>query len=172
NIPTESNMADHMFGNLYSHVNREWEKKLGWPLFLSLSREDQYNLSHLRIPITDSQQEFDQQVLSLVKVLIDSLNEKKLRGKNGESAPKGIGKLQNWLECNSFKNYEEHIVFLRNLQELRSAGSGHRKGKSYSKISEKFGLTEKSTIDVFESVLLKANAFLEYLLVNIPKRAE
>ena len=163
-IPAESNMVDHQFQYLYSDVSKKWEEKYGWELFLHLSDSDQYNYSCIRIPITDSQIEFDQLVLSLVKVLIDSLNEKKINIEiSNEKKIKGISKLEKWLEANGAVDFDIHIQFLRDLQELRSSGTGHRKGRSYEKISRKFGLNEKSRTEVFEEILQSANAFLTYL---------
>ena len=46
-----------------------------------------------------------------------------------EDSQKGISKLEKWLKKTDCKGYEIHIRFLRDLQELRSTGTGHRKGK-------------------------------------------
>lgn len=164
NIFTESNMEDHKFQDLYGSLIKQWNEKYGWDLYLPLSAEDQYNLTQIRIPLGESQPEFDQLVLSLVKVLIDSLNEKQLIIPGDvQTDIKGISKLEKWMKSNEAVGYENHIKFLRDLQKLRSTGSGHRKGKEYSKISNTFGLLEKSKIDVFEEVLRKSNDFLKYM---------
>ena len=122
----------------------------------------------IRIPILDNQQEFDSLVLSLVKVLIDSLNEKQLIKEinmpdEEKQALKGIGKLEAWLKGKNATGFEPHIKFLRDLQELRSAGTGHRKGKSYEKISDTFQIGEKTYVDVFTDILQKTNQFMAYL---------
>ncbi|MBR7071264.1 MAG: hypothetical protein IKI29_03785 [Clostridia bacterium] len=164
NMFSESNMEDHRFQHTYGSLIKQWNEKFGWDLYLPLSAEDQYNLTQIRIPLGNSQPEFDQLVLALVKVLIDSLNEKQLIVPGNEQSDiKGISKLEKWLQSNEVVGYEEHITFLRDLQKLRSSGTGHRKGKEYSKISNTFGLSEKSKIDVFESILKKTNAFLKYM---------
>ena len=164
NIFTESNMEDHKFQVLYGSLIKQWNTKYGWDLYLPLSVEDQYNLTQIRIPLGESQPEFDQLVLSLVKVLIDSLNEKQLIVLGDvQTDIKGISKLERWIQSNEAVGYENHIKFLRDLQKLRSTGSGHRKSKEYSKISNTFGLSEKSKIDVFEEVLRKSNDFLKYM---------
>ncbi len=164
NIFTESNMEDHKFQVLYGSLIKQWNTKYGWDLYLPLSVEDQYNLTQIRIPLGESQPEFDQLVLSLVKVLIDSLNEKQLIVLGDvQTDIKGISKLERWIQSNEAVGYENHIKFLRDLQKLRSTGSGHRKGKEYSKISNTFGLSEKSKIDVFEEVIRKSNDFLKYM---------
>ena len=95
----ESNMEDHKFQNAYSSLIKQWNEKKGWDLFLPLSEEDSYNLTQIRILLGNSQPEFDQLVLALVKVLIDSLNEKQLIILGSDQADnKGISKLENWLQ--------------------------------------------------------------------------
>ena len=69
-------------------------------------------------------------VLSLVKVLIDSLNEKEIVRQlkcTYEKLVGSISKLEMWMCEKGLENYQTHIKFLRNLQELRSCGTGHRK---------------------------------------------
>lgn len=164
NMFTESNMEDHKFQYEYSSLSKKWKDKYGWDIYLPLSYEDKYNLTQIRIPISNSQLEFDQLVLSLVKVLIDSLNEKEfVVHSDTENVIGSINKLENWLKSKEAEGYEEHINFLRDLQSLRSTGTGHRKGEKYDKISNTFGLREKNKIDVFEEILKKANAFLKYM---------
>lgn len=161
---TDSNMIEHRFREHYIQTNDAWNKKYGWPLFLPLSDKDQYNFDLLRIPLTESQEEFDGLVLSLVKILIDSLNEKKIKESiESESELKGIGKLEKWLEASGCCDFEDHIKFLRDLQELRSRGTGHRKGTDYNKIASSFGVGIKELRDVFEDILTRADKFLDYM---------
>ncbi|MPM78402.1 hypothetical protein SDC9_125413 [bioreactor metagenome] len=74
---TDSESPDFIFKNLYTKVNTSFKNKFGWPIFLPLDEQDVYNFESLRIPINNSIAEMDMLVLSLVKVLLDSLNEKK-----------------------------------------------------------------------------------------------
>ena len=132
---------------------------------LSLTEQDEYNLSQIRIPLTNSQPEFDMLVLSLVKVLIDSLNEAKLKETLTKECKNGsINELQGWLEEHNCQDYEIHIKFLREVQELRSTGTGHRKGTNYNKTARKFDVGIKTLKDVFENILEKADEFLLYLM--------
>jgi len=82
---------------------------------------------------------------------------------------RGISKLKTWFNENKIDGFEEHISFLRNLQELRSAGTGHRKGKNYDKISKKFDMDEKSLIDVYEQILMQADDFIILWLILFDK---
>jgi hypothetical protein len=71
-------MPDLVFKHLYPSVNSNLKKKNGWSLFLSLQGDDQHVFQTLRVPLTNNQAEFDGQILSLAKVLVDSLNEPEL----------------------------------------------------------------------------------------------
>ena len=164
-LPSESNMIDHKFQRDYTKVIDCWNKKYGWSIFLPLTEQDEYNLSQIRIPLTNSQPEFDMLVLSLVKVLIDSLNEAKLKETLTKECKNGsINELQGWLEEHNCQDYEIHIKFLREVQELRSTGTGHRKGTNYNKTARKFDVGIKTLKDVFEDILEKADEFLLYLM--------
>ena len=164
NVASYPQIADVRFKNEYKTLNEKWENGLGWPLFIPLTCSDEYNLENIRIPLGNGQEEFDQQVLALNKILIDSLNEKKI-GKDIvlKDDMKGISKLEEWMKTNNCKGFEEHIGFLRNLQELRSTGTGHRKGKDYEKIASKFDLSDIDKKADFERILNKAISFLLYM---------
>lgn len=167
NMAVSSSMEDHIFQRKYNQLSVAWKEKFGWELFLPLSKEDQYNLSQIHIPLTNSQPEFDQLVLSLVKVLIDSLNEKMLqRDIDVKKDIKGISKLEAWLQEKGAVDYQGHIKYLRDLQELRSSGAGHRKGKSYEKVAKQFNLDSVNLIDAFEEILHRANDFLNYMICS------
>ena len=59
-------------------------------------------------------------VLSLVKILIDSMNEKKITSQltgSYEKLVRGISKLEAWLVEKNIENSDEHIKFLRSLQD-------------------------------------------------------
>lgn len=164
NICAESDMSEHRFKQHYIETNDVWNQKYGWPLFLPLSSDDQYNFDLLRIPLMESQHEFDVLVLSLVKVLIDSLNEAMIQETIEKKAnQKGIGKLESWLKTAGHIGFEKHIKFLRDLQDLRSQGTGHRKGSDYDNIASSFGLGRKSFQDVYDDILTKADDFLLYM---------
>lgn len=160
----DSNMTDHKFKEHYVQTNNAWNNKFGWKLFLPLTENDQYNFDLLRIPLTESQEEFDRLVLSLVKVIIDSLNEKSIQKQIvKEEGDKGLDKLKKWFESMGYVKFEDHIKFLRDLQTLRSRGTGHRKGTDYDKIATSFGVGKHSLVDVFEKILARADAFLTYM---------
>ena len=145
-----------------------WLKKYGWPLFLPLTREDSYQFTSLRLPLTNDYAEFDSQVLALAKVIIDSINEKELAriSPNIMANDKGITKLEKYLQQQGFTDPNGRIAFLRNLWELRSSGSGHRKGGNYQKVARCFGIGQKELIAVFEEILNNATNFIDELEVQ------
>jgi hypothetical protein len=144
--PTRPDLA---FKSRFRYFCEKWKEKFGWNLFLPLSSADRHHFTALRIPVHNDQGEFDAQVQSLTKLMVDSLNEAKLA--EGLSLPvntKGISKFEAFLNGNNFKETALHIEFLRNLQELRSTGVAHRKGSGYAKMAKVFDLENKELKEV------------------------
>lgn len=148
--------SDLFFKQRYITFQEKWKKEFGWEFFRTLKKEDEHHFKALHIPLTNEQKEFDEQILSLVKVLIDSLNESELeKGLSiSKKNPKGIDKLEEFLFSKGF-SFESMIQFLRDLQALRSTGVAHLKGDNYQKIKETFEIGRKSLPQVFDGVLIK-----------------
>lgn len=146
------------FKEKFKVFNNVWKKKIGWDLFKSLSEEDEHHLKTLRVP-NNEQKEFDEVVLSLNKLIIDSLNVKEMK-KNliFDREDKSISILQKYLEQKHNVRSPQMIEFLRNLQDLRSKGSAHMKGDDYKKVYEKFNKGDLSK--TFENILVKSIATL------------
>ena len=139
-----------------------------WPLFLKFKDNDIYNFEWLHIPINNTEKEMNDLVLSLVKILIDSLNEEEIGSQIKKSENNGsINKLEEWFKEKKLSNYEVHIKFLRDLQTMRSSGAAHRKGERYKEITQKFGLQVESYANVFSEMLKNANSFLDYIECNL-----
>lgn len=68
-----------------------------------------------------------------------------------EEKDKSISILQKYLEQKHKINFPEMIEFLRNLQNLRSSGSAHRKGEDYRTIYKRFDKGNLSK--TFEGIL-------------------
>lgn len=169
----EPESIDLIFRNKYMHVNQQFDDKKGWKLFIDLNPDDAYNYTGLRIPTNDSISQFDMLVLSLVKIMIDSLNEKAIskeltrKGIDVSNLKGSISKLEKYFCEYGFEQYESHIKFLRRLQELRSSSVGHRKGKNYEKIAADFGIVDGNYKKVFAGILQDALEFLRYIEVNL-----
>ena len=164
---TDSDRPEHIFSQMYQMLQEDSPEILGWPILLPLDKGDEHYFQAIRIPSDDEQKDFDELVQALAKVLIDSLNEKKLNTlipKGERVSLKGsISRLEKAFEENGVKDYETHIKFLRDLQDLRSTGSAHRKGSKYRETAEKFDLNNQSLRSVFQGILEKSIEVLHFL---------
>ena len=173
---TESTHPEHIFKRRYHELQKASRNYLGWQFLLPLTSRDKHHLMSLRIPSTDEQRSFDESVLSLAKILIDSLNkeqlkklvspkqEENLNPDEKERFEHGIGCLEIALNSCGVENAEDYISFLRKLQNLRSSGSAHRKGSNYKKIAEKFGIESHNLRSVFAGILWKAVDVLDFFI--------
>ena len=165
---TDAQSPNLTFRRAYVDITRDWEKVLGWLLFLAPSRGDEHLLDTVRIPVTNSQSELDEQIVHLTKLLVDSLNEKELAKRAGvlEEGTKGIGKLAGFLETTQFPERQSIVQLLRDLQTLRSTGSAHRKGSGYEKIIAKLGVDPTRKPDAVRRLLEEATAALRALRLH------
>lgn len=164
----DAQAADLAFRQEYANVMRDWERAKGWPLFLTPSSGDSHLLTTVRIPLTNSQTELDEQIGYLTKLLVDSLNEKELTARAGVlgEAAKGIAKLDGFLENTQFPQRQKFIQLLRDLQTLRSTGSAHRKGSAYEKITSKLGVDATKKADAVRRLLEEATQGLRALRLH------
>lgn len=172
-VPFDPQGLDLKFKQRYRQLNQKWQEKYGWSLFRELALADVYSFKNLRVPINNSQSEFDLQILALTKVLIDALNEHEIK-KNISSAlkenEKGITKFEKMLKEKEIGDYEVEIALLRNIQELRSSGVAHLKGSTYSKLVKKLDLYDQELQKVFSELLNKVIIFLEKLISSIEQQ--
>ena len=165
--PADSNRIEDRFFRQYDSLYRLSLSVLGWPVLLPLDVRDEHHLRSIRIPATSEQQGFDELVLGLAKTLIDSLNEKQLKALVPKDQSQGltgsISILESALLSCGEDNIDIHIGFLRSVQDLRSAGSAHRKGRKYQRIVKQLGLDSQDLSTAFSSILAQAIECLEYL---------
>jgi len=186
---TEPQMPDLLFRYLYQKVKNDWQSKFGWELFKELAEKDKYLCKTIRIPVTNSQDEFDDQIQALDKLLREALNtkeiesrvpkdewkEKEKKDKKGK-AKEQILKLGVIVqELGATQGERENITtFLCDLYDLRSTGSAHLKGSKYERVRKKLGLTDDNKEDM-KRLLLRAVEVLRILLrvaTNAPKVTE
>ena len=67
---------DLIFKGAFERFQSEWFERFGWYLFLPLTNSDLHCFNTLHCLTKNEQSEFDSQVLSLVKITIDSINVK------------------------------------------------------------------------------------------------
>lgn len=158
-------MPDLVFKRRYDSVNESWLKKRGWPLFLPMHDEDAHLIQTVHVPTGNNQSEFENQILTLTKLLVDSLNESEIqKGLTSlKKEDRGLNKLSKFFAENAVVGYEPHIKFLKNLQNLRSAGTAHRKGKNYTAAAAAFKLGQIEIKTVGFGILQQANDFLQFV---------
>ena len=157
----------------YNDLQKASQAHLGWHWLLPLHSTDAHHLHSLSIPATDEQQDFDGLVLSLSKILIDSLNQESLKKmipyekREKFKDKRGIALLEAALHLNNLEGADVHIDFLRKLQSFRSSGSTHRKGQTYIKIANHFGFEAQSLQHIFANILNSASDVLDYFIVLV-----
>lgn len=166
---------DLMFKHEYVRFQRDFREAHGWDFFKPLHADDHHFFTGLRLPLKDSQSEFDAQLLALTKIIVDSINEEEIANglKTVSKDDKGITKLEKFFSEHGFMtaDYTHLVKFLRVLQDLRSKSVAHRKGSNYEKLVEDLQLADKGQQRVFGALLSAAIDFLAYLRTNfIPVR--
>ena len=173
---TDSDRPEHLFRKRYQELQEVCKKSLGWQLLLPLDPGDDYHFKNLRVPATDEQRDFDALVLSLTKILIDSLNQEGLKklispkqkenldSDQKENLKRSIGCLEIALSSCGIEGNAEHVAFLRKLQSLRSSSAAHRKGRNYRKIAKHFGVESQHLRDVFTGIFWQALDILDYFI--------
>ncbi|MFI1481830.1 hypothetical protein [Streptomyces sp. NPDC020747] len=148
----------------YERFRTSWRERFGWDLFKLLRPEDEHNWAILHVPASENQKEFDDQVMSLSKVLVERLNEREIaKHITVEPNDKGITKFQKYLGEVEFPERQELIILLRNLNGLRSGPAHVRGGKEYQRAAEHFDLEEKGLSSAFSDLLVEATALINCL---------
>lgn len=185
----EGNFCDPMFPDLqfkyrFKQFNKRWEKQFGWPLFLPLIDEDEHRYKTLHCLTTENNHsDFDEQILSMTKLVVDSLNQKCLLSEIDDSNTEvesflkerkvtsslelkaGIDKFQAFIFSKGMK-CPDMVNFLRKVQSLRSNSVAHRKSnkrKDLAKLYEYFKLDELSEQQVLEDIFVKMIKTLDTL---------
>src|SRR5262249_45430476 len=127
---------------------------------------DTYMLQQLRLPLNDSQNEFEEAIQLLSKLMSDAINEKEVQKllPNKIENEKGISKLERLLTAESYPQATRDITYLRRVQELRSKVTAHLKGSDYEKSLTR-NLDQRRGIQAIRWLLEAGVAFLHSLIV-------
>lgn len=166
------------FKNSYNDLQKEWNNKAGWPLFLPLEPDDLHYYNALHIPVVNNQSEFDEQILAITKITNDSINKKSLRPyleheikQLNEEEQKNIGSiklLSMFWEKNNLSQYEQNMTLMQNIQSVRSQGTAHRKSKKdYEKKAKDIGVTDNNFQEVISNILNNLADFFILIQNNI-----
>jgi len=142
--------ADLVFKSKFAGFQELWEHRYGW--------------------------QFDQQIVFLTKLLVDSLNDAELIkdvGTGGAADEKSVSKLQRYLSKHQYPFLARDVDLLRSVQSLRSTGAAHRRGSPFSKESRSLGLDSKPKPEVFGELLKRLNCMLddlsEHFIPSLPE---
>ena len=122
--------SDLRFKSAYGRFNTKWRERFGWALFKEPEPDDAHVLQRLRVPLDESQPEFENQVMGLAKVLVDALNENEIQKQLPSKVKdeKGISKLERWMSQEQYPLVERDIAFPEAAsvapQQARSASQG------------------------------------------------
>lgn len=165
----------NVFKHKYLEIKELTKKEWGWSLYLDLSQEDEYVFKDLYIPSDTSQSELDNATLLLNKLMNDVINDaelKKIISKldatiDFDKLKGSINHLAKFFELKGLVDYEEEIKKIRCIQDLRSSGSCHPKGKNYMQARKKANQIEFNNGDAFRQLLKSAYEFLCYVETNV-----
>ena len=163
--------SDLQLRSKYVLLRGSWRDFFGWDLFLEPEEADAGLLQRLRVPLDQSQAEFEASIRILTQLLVDAINERQIQSllPDRRKDEKGISKFQRWLEQEGYPYVERDIGFVRRLQKARSEVTAHRKGSTYQKtLDEVFGKLRgiAAIKSLFEAGLLMLAALDEWVASN------
>lgn len=149
----DAESPDLVFKTEFERFQTQWLEKHGWPLFLPLVEADKHCFKTLHCLTKNEQSEFDSQVLSLVKITIDSINVKGLKEHVSVDENGSIKLLSAFLKAGGVKF--DAASFFGGLQGVRSTGVAHRRGSKYEKTIERLGIDDGALIQAFDHILVQ-----------------
>lgn len=127
----ETENPEHGFKNAYLAIQCAWLDMWGWGLYREAEGSDAELIQRVRIPLNNTNTEFEAQLLSLAKLHIDLLNEAAIAADlPSVKNEKGVSKLKRFLEAHSYEHVDRDIALLRRIQGLRSRIAAHTSGSS------------------------------------------
>lgn len=168
---TNPSQIDLLFRQHYIELHDIWIEKIGWPIFRELNEADSYHLSRVRLLTSENQSAFDEIVLSITKLMVESINVEMLsKILSSIEDEKSINKILRFLQEEGADFAPDVEKFLKELQSLRSASSAHAKGKNYLKARKKFENSEKDELkEIIVEIITRAdNVVLD--LINFANR--
>ncbi|WP_312605290.1 hypothetical protein [Kosakonia cowanii] len=164
----DAESPDLLFKFEFERFQDKWLEQKGWPLFLPLVDADKHCFKTLHSLTKNEQSEFDSQILSLVKITIDSINVKKLKEHVSIDESGSIKLLSTYLKANGVKF--DTASFFGGLQGVRSTGVAHRRGSQYEKTIERLGIDNGTLIQAFDHILEQTTELLreiKHVFINV-----
>ena len=169
----DSNDVVYRFKESLCNFQEGFEKLFGFRLFRPLGEDDADIEDNVRVPLNDDSEEFDKQILYLAKLLPDSIDKGQLlkrvsAERKGLKEPGSIEILEVFLKHESLP--DDIINHLRRVQDLRSSGVAHRKGRRYTKNVSKYGLDKTSGKEFIHKMFVDITGALTTLSELLERR--
>ena len=184
------------FWKSFNNFQEMFEKQFSFKLFRPLSEDDAYKEDSIRVPLNDDLREVEGQIQYLSILLPDSINKSQLEQKmalllseptrltgfidrkqlehlnakyraKSEDKPERIPMLEDFLLCESLPT--TIISHLRMIQNLRSSGAAHRKGRRYEKNVSRYGLDKTSGKEFIRKMFVDMTSAFNDLTNSISK---
>lgn len=154
-----------LFKDAYAAFANSWRKRYGWDVWIPLRAADKHHLTSLHVPTTSGPKECDEQILSLAKLMVDSLNVPALRRETGitDQNIKSICLLETLILVRSSERDRKRAQVLRVLQSMRSTAVAHRKGDNYQDALRKAGFRSGDGRAMIRRLLVELTALLEWM---------
>lgn len=166
------------FRDLLYKLNSYWNKQYKFHLFKPLNESDSHYYKSFRIPLTNEQKDFDEQLSSLSKIILESINIKEINkyfkhnSIDIDDDLKGINRLKIYIKSIGYneEDTESKIGYFNMLYDLRSKMTAHRKSeKIVNKELEKHQLIDKDNKDKMRIIMNKLNDTLSWLIKDEEK---
>lgn len=126
---TAPDSPEWQFKHAYNAFRSQCRQRLGWDLWRDAIHADGSLLLHrVRMPLTDTAEELNEQARLLDLVLVEALNTQRLRKELGASKSDGrksISLLEAWFTQIDYPHTQRDIALLRQVHRLRNVAS-HR----------------------------------------------
>lgn len=128
----DSDRIEHRFVASYNRVLRAWQACYGWPLYKPPHEGDAHIEHSIHVPTNAGFGQFDDQIVRLAKLVVDSLNEEEMSTAlvNPIKEEKGIAKLERILGQLGIAS-DPLCADLRRVQGVRTRSAAHRKGGDF-----------------------------------------
>lgn len=144
-------------------ANEAARQLTGWPIWRPLAGSTDTEWQALHVPVVEDRAALQRPILTLSKVLVDSIDSSSLRQALANDPPSGAGSLtllKQYIEESG--GSPEDVRPLRDLQELRSRGGiAHYGGTHADEVLERIAGDAKTPAEIFTRVCLSLIGALE-----------
>lgn len=172
NLVEDTPSPEFLFIDKYKETKQKWKETLGWEIFKDLSIEDAHALSIISIP--NNQNDMDIMILTITKCLCDSINtdatelSKHTNNKERKSGRLGsITILDRYLASKNVIRRSFINKWLKNIQDVRSAGAAHIKKEYYKEKLAEFKTGSENLRETSMNILIAGIAILDALEQSI-----